>query len=266
MVQETVNLRVLRRLACGSHSSGSPLTEIVEHLGTSLETLVEEITLLSTASDAGASRRAVLYGPFIGRSILEVSLTALIARLDPFRVLTLRTIQMQPTYARERRTRAAIQWTGDIMAEGKVDKLWVSERDFSEMTRALFGDYQDYVFWQPAFERFIDTVPQDRGGEWMRSLRRIPPEGFLASMRRRFGEAFSECSKGVHHELLIPPQNLFTRDSVLSLLQRILEMTAMLSAVFNMCDHVAFCVNADEVVSAVETLQQALNLDSPRST
>ncbi|MBN8228535.1 hypothetical protein JYK02_13570 [Corallococcus macrosporus] len=237
------------------------MAEIVGHLGSSLENLVDEVDALGAETDASATRRAVLYGPFLGRSIMEVALTALIARLDPFRVLTLRKIQLQSSYSKHRRTRAAIQWTGDVMAEEKIDKLWTGERDFAGMTRALLGDYQDHVFWQPAFERFLDSVPEERGGEWVRTLRRVQPENFVASMRTRFGNAFSECSKGVHHELVIPSQNFFTRETVFELLQRVLEITAVISSVFNMCDHVAFCVGTDEVLAALEQMQQGANLD-----
>lgn len=262
MPGEGTKFRALCRLACGTPTGGTQLSEIIEHLCHALGALVDEMATMSAGgAEPDLARRSALYGPFLGRSVLEIVSTALIGRLDPFRVLTLRQIQLQPTYKLGLKTRAAIQWSGDVMAEGKPEKLWTTDRTFAEMTRALLGDYQDHVLWRPAFERFLDAVPPERGGEWMRSVRQIQPEGFLASMRTRFGAAFSECSKGVHHELLIAPSSLFTPETIRELHQRVLEITSILAAVFNACDYASFRLPVDDVIAGLESMQESLDCE-----
>ena len=74
----------LGRLVCGAPAPGSTLAEILEHLRLTLTSISSEIELLE--DDKGAPARYGLVGPFLGRSLLEVSFTALLGRLDPFRV------------------------------------------------------------------------------------------------------------------------------------------------------------------------------------
>jgi hypothetical protein len=84
-------------------------------------------------------------------------------------------------------------------------------------------------------------------------------------MRTAFASTFTECSKGVHHELLIPPESFFTPDSVAKLLGRVLEITSVLAAVANGCDFVAFCTPITEVLEDLEAVQAALDADETRS-
>jgi len=141
---------------------------MVEVLANEVGSLRKEI-VPSTHGTSGPTRFA-LFGPFAGRSLLEVALTAILGRLDPFRVLVVREMQMRPDYAPEKRSLVSIQWSGDIHTEKKVDDLWKIDRNIKDMTRALLGDYYEHLFWRKAFQELLDGVPADRGGDWMREL------------------------------------------------------------------------------------------------
>jgi hypothetical protein len=65
------------------------LEQILTHVGKSTDRVLEQIIWLGSQDDG----RISIFGPFLGRSLLELSATALIARLDPLRVLFLREIQ-----------------------------------------------------------------------------------------------------------------------------------------------------------------------------
>jgi hypothetical protein len=193
-----------------------------------------------------------MFGPFLGRSLLEVAFTAILGRLDPFRVVILREMQLRPDYTPERRSQASIQWTGDIHAEKKVDDLWRADRSVKDMTRALFGDYYEQIFWRGAFQRLVDSVPEDRGGEWMRELRRITPEGILPRLRLESARIYSACSKGVHHEFLIPPSNFY---DATTLLKDATELVARVALVANASKDMLFQLPSQEAIECFERLQ-----------
>ena len=127
-------------------TAGHVHTAMVEVLANEVGSLRKEI-VPSTHGTSGPTRFA-LFGPFACRSLLEVALTAILGRLDPFRVLVVREMQMRPDYAPEKRSLVSIQWSGDIHAEKKVDDLWKIDRNIKDMTRALLGDYYEHLFWR----------------------------------------------------------------------------------------------------------------------
>ena len=250
----------LGRLVCGAPPPGCTLAEILDHLKTTLSTISKEIDSLqneagTAVNETVAPTRFALFGPFLGRSLLEVALTAILGRLDPFRVLILREMQMRPDYAPEKRSLVSIQWLGDIHAEKKVEDLWRSDRHVKDMTRALLGDYYEQLFWRKAFQSLIDGVPENRGGEWMRELRRIPPDSFVPRMRQTTASIYSACSKGVHHEFVIPAAHYYDAATLASQLNDGLEVVATLALAANFSKDILFQLPLDEAIECFERIQ-----------
>ena len=73
-----------------------------------------------------------------------------------------------------------------------------------ELQRALLCKHFHDVFWEEAFKSLLDSVPMHRGADWMKRLQKIEPEVFTVRMRSQADRLFSELSKGIHHELVIP--------------------------------------------------------------
>ena len=182
-------------------------------------------------------------------------MTALLGRFDPFRILTLREVQ-QANRTADRRHAAAVQWTGDILAVKKVTEPWSVEQKPDGMTRALLGDYYEHILWQQAFEQLLDRVPQSRGGEWMRKLRRQKPEGFIPEMRKRAAEIYSTLSKGVHHEFVISPERTLGQDTILVSMNETIELVANLALTANMIRHLPFILEEKDAVGCYEQLQE----------
>lgn len=63
----------------------------------------------------------------------------------------------------------------------------------------------------------------------MEKLKRINPEGFLTSMRTQADRVYSELSKGVHHEFVIPMTAQYDIITVGDLLSRSWELVGALS-------------------------------------
>jgi hypothetical protein len=111
----------LAKLACGKVEGAGDLAEILRHLGNTIDVFVAQLDWLSNEGD----ERVTAFGPFVGRSLLELAFSAVISRLDPFRLLYLRELQQQPSFEIGIRRAASTQWQGDVVAKEKPpQELW----------------------------------------------------------------------------------------------------------------------------------------------
>jgi hypothetical protein len=230
------------------------LSEILDHLGTTLTSICKEMANLR--QEPADAERLALVGPFLGRSLLEVSFTALVGRLDPFRVLVIREMQMREDYSHEKRNLASIQWTGDILAEKRIDDLWRHDRGVKDMTRALLGDYYEHLFWRRAFQSLVDLVPEPRGGEWMRALRRMTPEAFVPYMRQKSASVYSACSKSVHHEFVVPAASYNDSEQIHEQLRSSVELVSQAALAANAIKDILFALPIDAAVDCFERIQE----------
>ncbi len=84
-------MSLLSPLIAGSPRGAGHLASSLRHLGETVSTL--EGAIRSRRPRSRPADRLVT--PFLIRSLMEVSCTALIGRIDPFRLLTLRELQAQ---------------------------------------------------------------------------------------------------------------------------------------------------------------------------
>ena len=248
MVHVMESLSLLLR---GSATDVDRLGKVMFHLMDNLDRTLQQASALDEEADV---ERLSLFGPFLGRSILEISLTAILGRIDPFRILIVRETQLN-NYNIGEKNEAAIQWSGDILANKRVDKLWAANRSSEKMTRALLGDYQDHVLWRPAFDRLLDAVPENRGGEWMRQLRQLTSDRFISVIRQAVSETYKACSKGVHHEFVVPQAQSFDKYDIKTLIQNAIESTAKLAFTLNMSSQAVFGLSVEKAIDFFETAQ-----------
>lgn len=145
----------------------------------------------------------VTYGPFLARALLEVSFTALTGRLDPFRLLSIRRIQKSHDYDRQVPWKAAMRWKGDVVAD-KPTNPWSDKMDPKDMTRAALGDFYDTLLWQPALKRLADYCESNVQGRWIPEILAKSVERFCSEKRGSLNALYSELSKAVHYEAVIP--------------------------------------------------------------
>ena len=243
--------RALRELACGGSVDQCELAESLAHIGATVETFAGQIGWLRQQPD----HICTVYGPFLGRSILELVLTGLISRTDPFRVLVLREMQRKSKDDLGVKRKAAIQWQGDVLAKKKPSDLWSSDLVFEEISRALLSDYLDHVFWRSAFTRMAD-LPEHRGGAWLAKYRNTKPEDLLARLRSSVTRLYSSLSKGLHHEFVIPPEALYDRATVFALIQDVLDAASTLALATHMLGHVSFRLDLNRALESYERVQE----------
>lgn len=222
----------LATLLCGQKcESKCDINEILNHLHESICTICGEISKLPERDD----RHLTLYGPFLGRSLLELGATALIGRIDPFRVLILREAQKQPNYNIGKQHAASIRWQGDVVDENVAD-LW-NDKSLKSPTRALLGVYQRH-FFRKVMDEVADKLSSSEGGNWSQKLTSMPPDSIPHYAMNEILRLYSSLSKGIHHELIVPVESLLDRDTIKTLLNETLQVMATVGLMTSFVPHV----------------------------
>lgn len=214
----------LATLICGDNDKDGSPGEVTLHLASVLDRLLVRAKILR---DTGDAVDLALIGPFLGRAAIEVGMTATLARFDPFRVLAIRQSQLSADYDTKVRNPLAFSWQSDVQGEEKP-KEWSDRPAIKDLQRALLCRHFHDVFWLEAFTSMLDKIPYGKGGTWMEKLRLINPEGVTKAMRTKAERLYSELSKGIHYEFVIPMTAQYDQVTVANLLAGSWELIASL--------------------------------------
>lgn len=247
----------LPMLICGRGAAdgqaSSEIGHIFNHLRTNLSMLLSELRSLNAESDS----RVVLLGPFLARSVLEVACTAIVGRLDPFRLLTIRRMQLSNGYDRTMPWKCAIRWQGDVIAT-KQKEMWLPSLDPKDLSRALFSDYYDELIWQPCLQLLSDEVPFVTESRWLSELLAMNIESFSPKKRETMNSLYSELSKSVHFESVTPSAAISDRISVVQLVNRLIREVGEISLLAHICSHSVAqlpVANAIAIFSSLEEVE-----------
>jgi hypothetical protein len=142
--------------------------------------------------------------------------------------LAIRRTQVSSDYDPKVRNPLAFSWISDVKGDDNP-KDWANRPGIKDVQRALLCKHFNDLFWEEAFTKMIDAVPYDRGKTWMAKLKKINPDGFVNSMRTTADRIYSELSKGVHHEFVIPLTAQYDAATVGDLLSSSWELVGALS-------------------------------------
>ncbi|EPE7491591.1 hypothetical protein ACSMAF_003684 [Cronobacter universalis] len=248
------NLTDLAKLVCGSDSihdaeNECEISEILKHLKSVLVNVLEEIKLIGNESES----RITLYGPFLVRTLLEVGVTALIGRLDPTRLLIVKRTQQHADYSTEKAWNSAIRWQGDVV-DSKVDKLWPVEKNYKDITKALFGDYYFDLYWQKALKKICDS--DVTGGAWLAEIKGMDITTFSGRRRSSVSRLYSQSSKGVHSEFVIPPGSRYDKLTIKNLASEIIQILSELGLLVNQLPHIAYRIEIAEAIELFNGIEQ----------
>jgi len=200
----------LAKLICGDDNNLGKLSDILIHLQKQITFYSSKSIESFTQQDEKVITNIV---PYYARVILELSLTALIGRIDPFRLLIVEKIQSGPGYEVGKKIESAILWSGDIISEKKPESLDYKFK-LAEINRAVLAGHIATVFWEPAFESASDSLCNDSyQSEWITTLLQISSSrGVCTYFRDPLQTLYSTLSKGVHQEFLMasPTQDVAT--------------------------------------------------------
>lgn len=243
----------LSLLTCGNPIAPAPsgsaeIGEILTYIQSMIDAVLNQLSWLATQDQ----QRISMLAPFLGRSLLELSITALIGRLDPLRLLVIRQVQSQPDYDTALVWKASIRWQGDVVAEKKKD-LWGQSLEYDKITKALLGEYYDHLIWRPAFQRMLSLSPS--GGDWVAQLAGIDVGSFVARKREELGRLYSSLSKGIHHEFVMPPSSVYDRTTIVDLVQRTVHSIADLALVSQFIPHALSTLPRNDAVATYNRIE-----------
>jgi len=232
-------------LVCGNPENNR-LGEILLHLRRSIEALMESLSELSTKDP----RRLTDYGPFLGRSLLEVVATVLCGRFDPVRLLIVRDVQERSDYDINKVWKVSLRWQGDVLAP-KVENptaLGAEQLEYEKLSKALLGAHYDALLWQPALQRLAEFNTSNSGSYWLTEMLAKDPKGFIPERRERLGQLYSAFSKGIHHEFVVPPGSKLDGTTVVNLLTGALRHVAELAVVSHFVGHTPGTLSGSEAL------------------
>jgi hypothetical protein len=197
-------------------AADGPLGEVSIHLSQTLDRLLDRSTELRKK---GSVIDLALFGPLLARGTLEVAATALLARYDPLRVLSIRKSQELSSYDPSSPNPIRFEWSSDVL--GEKGKAWTDRVTAKDLQRSFLCNHVHDLIWEQAFQNLLDSVDIHRGGTWIRTLRRIEPAAFTSYMRTEASRLYSELSKGIHIEFVIPVQYQFDKATMGDIFDRV---------------------------------------------
>lgn len=219
----------LARLVCGEpQREVSEINDILIRLGDTITKFSNKLIQLNYEDEN--DRMNI---PFYARSIMEASCTSLVARIDPFRILVIYKVQSSSEYDITKKSNAALQWTGDVIAAGRPKaNLWNPDNKLDDYDRALLSNYNGELFWKPGFIKAIDYIESQRtSSNWLNRFKGMDENQFFERTKTEASKLYSSFSKGIHYEFLVNVDSIFDATTVQSLVSRMLELFAELSMV-----------------------------------
>jgi hypothetical protein len=238
-------------IACGDYEFHNSLKSVYQVLHDNIVELETRLWDLPNQSD----KDITTLGPFYARNILETICTALVGRLDPFRLLYVQKVQQHDGFDLGSRSNSAITWFGDIFEKGlspndkNPNKMWNPQNKFEVIGRGMFGDYYGEIFWNPSYQSLLEvTLELDNDPIDFYRLRMDSPNKFIPYARQKASTLYSSLSKGIHSEILVKPEIMYDRPTVLLLISEVLELCAILSLVSHKIDSAACRLPFDNTI------------------
>jgi hypothetical protein len=230
--QETGRARLRRRLTNKKKDrSDSSITPSIEDLicGTAIEDgpyvdkdyvglvnrlrsdLAELHPHIQVAVGINAKLPASAVFPFLARKFLELSLTGLLTRIDPLRVISARKNQLDTSYEPGRQNASSVAWTGDILPSDRPPaSAWDSQILKKGLERSLLGWHVGEVAIAHGLRWLSDA--ENSSSDWLREL--SGQEKPFDWIRGRLTQLYSTLSKGVHAEYLLDDRTAFDQASI----------------------------------------------------
>lgn len=223
------------RLICGSEFDNTiEIDQILMNISISIRRICTEIEKLVNSDPHQMS----LFGPYLGRALLEAGTTALVARIDPYRVLVTKKRQEQGTYRLGERDLSGFSWKDDVMPDVIREPWSDSAVKHANTSRGLLGTYQSEFALLKAAEKIFDNAEEEDVGIWYPKLVRSDAIGLISSLRQSISQQYSSHSKGVHHELLINPEIIMDNDTIKSSLNDTLYSISTLALLVSQVPYV----------------------------
>jgi hypothetical protein len=197
--------------------------------------------------------------PFYGRNILETSMTVLLGKIDPFRVITIYKVQSDTEYSLGKKSSSAIEWYGDIIGSLNSGKLWdcSKKKDFYE--RALLGNHFWDVIWKPALINLLDYVNEkDINSDWLSLIKSEDEESNFARFKADALRLFSLFSKGIHSECLIEIEIMLDEITLKSSIKDVIRLCSTLGLLSNFIGYLLPNVSKNNAIELFQEIEEVI--------
>ena len=169
----------LCRIVCGSDIGEGEAFDVLRHVRRSVSLFGTKINSLL---DPRHGDDLSLLGPYCARVIMETGCSAIVGRLDPFRILYLSRFQSHAGYDPAKKARSAFAWQGDVLSPEKED-MWSDNIESQKISRALLSAHFDHVHWRPAVVAALDFAGNLSSDSAVQSVLLIDADHFVAQCR-----------------------------------------------------------------------------------
>lgn len=245
-------------LVCGENqveSNEFDFNEIINNLSKKLTKLTEMI--ITYDWDNGKANIDI---PFYGRNVLESSLTVLLGRIDPFRLILVYKVQSDSSYELGKRAQSAVEWTGDIIAKEQIrNNMWSCEKKKDNFDRALLGDYVGEIIWKPAFRLLNDyIVRMGYDSNWLMEILAVNEDSNFERAKYTAQRLFSSFSKGVHSECLIDIATVLDNVTLKSLIKDMYKLCATLALASHFVDFSTTRIDKNRALSIFLNVEEMI--------
>lgn len=190
--------------------------------------------------------------PSYCRNLLESSLTVLLGRIDPFRLITVYKVQSDISYDLGKRSQIAIEWSGDIISTSSTSQsLWHFNKKKESFDRALLSDHMRDIIWYPAFRSLNDYIADNSFQSiWLNEITTYDEYHNFERLKTDAMRLFSSFSKGVHSECLID----------INLMLDNLTLKTLIKDVYKLCSTLGLASHFVDFLTPKIDLQQALSI------
>lgn len=244
------------KLLCGEPIDDMrEMKQIMDNLRSKLDILCDKILVHNWNTNENAAE--VL---FYGRNILETSLTALLGRTDPFRLITVYKIQSSDNYNIGKKMQSAVEFTGDIIASEKAKNLWDFTKKKEAFDRALLGNYLGEIIWKPGVNALTDYIENKNiTSEWITEVLSIDERANFERWKSESSRLFSSFSKGVHSESLVDMGIVFDSITIKDLVKDLYKLCATLGLISHFIGYLVPNLSVDEALELFCETEETIN-------
>lgn len=126
------------------------------------------------------------------------------------------------------------------------------------MSRTLLGEYQDKLFWQPAFVGLLDYLQiagKTESGEWVTWLVNVDPPKLVPRLRGDAQTLYTKASKGVHHDFVLSVSSYYDTTTLNTLTDDVFRLVATMALITHFAESAAYSLNSATAVSLYEAIQ-----------
>lgn len=234
-------------LVCGENTTNMfDYGEIIKNLSRKITKITELIVNYEWSNG-----KASVDIPFYGRNVLESSLTAILGRVDPFRLILVYKVQSDSSYDLGKKAQSAVEWSGDILAkEPPRNNLWLFDKKKENFDRALLGNYIGEIIWKPAFRVLGDYIAErEYDSVWLTEIVSENENSNFERIKSTAARLFSSFSKGVHSECLIDINTILDDMTLKSLIKDMYKLCATLALTSHFVDFLATRIDKERALS-----------------